>query len=85
LEAGGTRLLFDTGQSITAAHNAAILDIDLKGIPITLSHGHYDHAGGLENILKLKGPTEVFCHPEAYRPQVCRETGQAALYRDSKK
>jgi 7,8-dihydropterin-6-yl-methyl-4-(beta-D-ribofuranosyl)aminobenzene 5'-phosphate synthase len=33
VEAGGTRLLFDTGQSITAAHNAAILDIDLKGIP----------------------------------------------------
>ncbi len=46
LEACGTRLLFDTGQSITAAHNAGILNIDLKGVPIELSHGHFDHTGG---------------------------------------
>lgn len=66
LEAGGTSLLFDTGQSITAAHNAGILDIDLKGVPIALSHGHFDHSGGLEHMLKMTGPTQVFCHPDAF-------------------
>lgn len=76
LEAGGTRLLFDVGQSITAAHNAAILNIDLKGLHIALSHGHYDHTGGLEYILKLTGPTEVFCHPEAFAPKYAERQGR---------
>lgn len=76
LEAGGTRLLFDVGQSITAAYNAAILNIDLKGLPIALSHGHYDHTGGLEYILKLTGPTEVFCHPEAFAPKYAERQGR---------
>ncbi len=76
LEAGGTRLLFDTGQSITAAHNAGILNIDLKGVPIALSHGHFDHSGGLEHILKLTGPTEIFCHPDSFAPKYAERQGR---------
>lgn len=76
LVAGGTRLLFDTGQSITAAHNAGILNIDLKGVSIALSHGHFDHAGGLEHILKLTGPTEIFCHPDAFAPKYAEKQGR---------
>ncbi len=76
LEAGGTKLLFDTSQSITAAHNAEILNIDLKGIPIVLSHGHFDHTGGLEHILTLTGPTQVFCHPDAFAPKYAERQGR---------
>jgi 7,8-dihydropterin-6-yl-methyl-4-(beta-D-ribofuranosyl)aminobenzene 5'-phosphate synthase len=76
LEVGGMKLLFDVGQSITAAHNAKILNIDLKGIPIALSHGHYDHTGGLEHILNLTGLTEVFCHPEAFAPKYVERQGR---------
>ncbi len=45
------RLLFDTGQTVSAAHNAQVLGIDLKGVPIALSHGHVDHTGGLTSVL----------------------------------
>jgi 7,8-dihydropterin-6-yl-methyl-4-(beta-D-ribofuranosyl)aminobenzene 5'-phosphate synthase len=76
LEADGVRLLFDTGQSITAAHNAGILNINLKGTPIALSHGHSDHTGGLEHILKLTGPTEVFCHPDVFAPKYAERQGK---------
>ncbi len=76
LEARGTRLLFDTGQSTTAAHNAEILNIDLKGVPIALSHGHFDHTGGLEHVLKLTGPTQVFCHPDAFAPKYAERQGR---------
>lgn len=66
LETERNRILFDTGLSISAAHNAYLLDIDLKGVPIALSHGHFDHTGGLAGILKKTGPTKVFCHPEVF-------------------
>jgi len=66
VEAKGLRFLFDTGQTDVAAHNARILDIDLKGLPIILSHGHYDHTGGLDSILNLTGRTEIYCHHDTF-------------------
>jgi len=69
LEAEGKRLIFDTGLSISAVHNADLLDINLTSVPIALSHGHYDHTGGLANILTTAGPRRVFCHPDVFAPK----------------
>jgi 7,8-dihydropterin-6-yl-methyl-4-(beta-D-ribofuranosyl)aminobenzene 5'-phosphate synthase len=66
IEAKGKRFIFDTGQTNVAAHNAQILDIDLKGLPIILSHGHYDHTGGLDSILDLTGKTDIYCHQDVF-------------------
>jgi 7,8-dihydropterin-6-yl-methyl-4-(beta-D-ribofuranosyl)aminobenzene 5'-phosphate synthase len=66
IEAKGKRFIFDTGQTNVAARNAQILDIDLKGLPIILSHGHYDHTGGLDSILNLTGKTDIYCHQDAF-------------------
>lgn len=42
------RLLADSGATDIFLHNAETLDIDLTAVDIMfLSHGHYDHAGGL--------------------------------------
>lgn len=69
LEAEGKRLIFDTGPSISAVHNADLLDVDLTRVPIALSHGHYDHTGGLADILTTAGPRRVFCHPDVFAPK----------------
>ena len=60
VEREDTKLIFDTGQTLSAAHNAEILGIELEGIPIALSHGHYDHTGGLKHILEKTGPTSIY-------------------------
>ena len=61
----GTRpLLFDTGQGPALEHNASALGISLGDAEaVILSHGHYDHAGGLARM--LDGNRPVYGHPAA--------------------
>jgi 7,8-dihydropterin-6-yl-methyl-4-(beta-D-ribofuranosyl)aminobenzene 5'-phosphate synthase len=65
----GLNILFDTGQSISASHNADLLGIELSQIErIVLSHGHYDHTGGLKQILRRIGKRgiEIIAHPDIW-------------------
>lgn len=67
VEHAGVKLLFDTGQGRTIVHNADCLKKDLAGVDrIVLSHGHYDHTGGLEQVLQRCGSVDVFCHPGVF-------------------
>lgn len=48
------RLVLDTGATGAFADNAAALGIDLTTVDmVVLSHGHYDHAGGLLRMAEL--------------------------------
>jgi 7,8-dihydropterin-6-yl-methyl-4-(beta-D-ribofuranosyl)aminobenzene 5'-phosphate synthase len=69
VESAGATILFDTGQSISASHNADLLGIDLGKIDrIVLSHGHYDHTGGLQEILhRIKREIEIVAHPDIWQ------------------
>ena len=67
VEKDGQFILWDTGQSDCIVHNAKILGIDLSKIKtVALSHGHYDHVGGLEYLLDYTSPT-IYAHPEIFR------------------
>ena len=72
LETEGTRLLLDAGQSGTAVVN----NLSLLGVPpaslsgVVLSHGHYDHCGGLAQVLAHAGKRlPVHVHGEAFAPR----------------
>lgn len=49
LETEGKRYLFDTGQTDVFLRNANKMKLDLEHLDgIILSHGHYDHCGGMK-------------------------------------
>ena len=70
VEQDNTMLLFDTGQGLTLLHNAQRMNKNLHRITqVALSHGHYDHTGGLLPLLKTCGPKQVFGHPGIFAPR----------------
>ncbi len=65
----GARYLYDTGQTAgVLLSNAEKLGVDWNGLSgIILSHGHYDHTGGLAGLLgRIPGEVPVYAHPEAF-------------------
>lgn len=57
-------VLFDTGGNFAAVRNADKLGVNLCDInKIVLSHAHADHTGGLREVLRRTGKTEVIAHP----------------------
>jgi 7,8-dihydropterin-6-yl-methyl-4-(beta-D-ribofuranosyl)aminobenzene 5'-phosphate synthase len=63
--------LFDTGSGRSIVPNSLTLNKDLKNIrKIFLSHGHYDHTGGLPEVLKLKGKVDVHAHPHVFLDRI---------------
>ena len=67
IETKHQKILFDMGQDDTFLQNAESLGIDLSKVDIAiLSHGHYDHGGGLETFLRINTAAKVYCHAHAF-------------------
>ncbi len=81
VEADGLRVLVDTGRSLSVVHNAESMGIDLSTVDcIVISHGHYDHTGGLRDVLRIKGEVEVIAHPDIWAAKYAKRTQQPARY-----
>lgn len=67
IETNGKKILFDMGQDDTFAQNAKILGIDLSQADLAIiSHGHYDHGGGLDAFLRINAKAPVYIHEAAF-------------------
>lgn len=75
IEADGVRILFDTAQGPTSViDNAHQLGIDVSTADaVVLSHGHYDHSGGLAAVLALNPTAPLYCHPGCCLPRYSKQ------------
>ncbi|MCF0194693.1 MAG: MBL fold metallo-hydrolase [Bacteroidaceae bacterium] len=67
VETGGRKFMFDLGQSGLFAENAARMGIEVREAEFAIvSHGHYDHGGGLRTFMALNETAPVYVHRKAW-------------------
>lgn len=66
IETQNHKILLDTGATSAFMKNAEILGIDLTQVDtVVLSHGHYDHAGGLMDFVEVNPKATIYMRPSA--------------------
>ena len=78
IDSGDRKILFDTGQGGALDDNAHLLGINLAETGIlVLSHGHYDHTGGVAGILRQAHQVHLYCHAGVVQPRYALQDGLA--------
>ena len=67
IETTGHHILFDTGAGCIFKRNAEKLGVDLATVDLlVISHGHYDHGGGLRTFPEVNTRAKIYIHKQAF-------------------
>ena len=81
IESNGYKILFDMGASDAFVRNAKMLGIDLNAVDFAvLSHGHYDHGGGLTAFLEVNDHAPVYMSRYAFEPHFNKQGKNIGIF-----
>lgn len=67
IETDTHKILFDMGQTDAFYENAKMLGVDISAVDFAVvSHGHYDHGGGLAKFLEVNSRAPVYIMRDAF-------------------
>lgn len=81
IETGDHRILFDLGKSRLFLENAEKMGVDIQSVDtVVISHGHYDHGGGLKHFLSHNSKAMVYVNEHAFEKHYSRRKDGEIAY-----
>jgi 7,8-dihydropterin-6-yl-methyl-4-(beta-D-ribofuranosyl)aminobenzene 5'-phosphate synthase len=81
IESNNRKILFDVGASELFLENARKMNVDISDVDyLIISHGHYDHGGGLRAFLNENKKAEVFVHQLAFEKHYALHSNDILKY-----
>jgi len=81
IELNDKKVLFDVGKSDLFYDNAKKMGIDLSEVDyLIISHGHFDHGGGIQKFLEINQKAKIYLHKKAIKKYYAKLLGFIPLY-----
>lgn len=75
------KILFDFGKSDLFIENAKKMNVDLTEVDLAVvSHGHYDHSGGLKSFLQVNDKARIYLNRKAFNKYYANRAGGKKEY-----
>ncbi len=81
IEANDKKILMDLGASDLFYENAKKMGVDISDVDyVLISHGHYDHGGGLKKFLESNDKASIFIHQGSFDQYYSKKPDGRILY-----